>query len=237
MTLEFEVKNQTLIRLDQNRVVSDSIAYLKVDFKFTSDWYGFKKLLTFSYYKNVVSVELIDNSTVVPAEVIKSPGFALSIVGKREDVTITTDVYRVIVKEAGESTGVSPANPPKKIYDAFLGGEKGDVLIKNSDEDFDYAWQKQEESKDIEEIKEELSILNNKVEETLSILDDKIDKNLSILEDTNLQEDRSKMYIYVDDNGISKKVSIADLLNSKIRTSNETSLLNNEDYSFVEINK
>ena len=55
MTLEFEVKNQTIIRLDQNKVVGDSIAYLKMDFKFSSDWEGFVKILTLSYYKTIIS--------------------------------------------------------------------------------------------------------------------------------------------------------------------------------------
>ena len=140
MILQFNVINQKIVRTDDNYIVANSQYYLQMDFQFTRDWDDAIKIITFRNGQDNPSIELKDDSCVVPWEVIKVPAFTFSIVGKKDATIITTDVVKVIVKPSGERDGCDPKPPSKQIWEGLLGGEENQLLIKKSDEDFDYVW-------------------------------------------------------------------------------------------------
>lgn len=77
MNLKFGVEKQLLIRQDDEIPVEKSQNYLYINFQFSADWNGKKK---FAYFCNnedeeLVKVEIIDDSVLVPWEKIKYPFF------------------------------------------------------------------------------------------------------------------------------------------------------------------
>lgn len=141
MTLEYNVINQRITSKCNNYyAVADSVNYLKLDFTFTADWQGFSKLITFRNGLTLLTIE-VEDSCIVPWEVIKTPSFIFSIVGTKDGVVITTDTMKVIIKPSGETQGVTPSDPPKQIYDGLQNGLKGQVLGKVSDDNYDYDFQ------------------------------------------------------------------------------------------------
>lgn len=140
MTLEYDILNQKITSKCNNYyAVADSVNYLKLDFNFTADWQGFSKLITFRNGLEVLTIELTD-SCIVPWEVIKTPSFMFSIVGTKDGVVITTDTMKVIIRPSGDKDGCDPKPPTPEFWQGLSGGDEGQVLIKNSDENFDYAW-------------------------------------------------------------------------------------------------
>lgn len=141
MTLEFNIINQKITSPNNNYyVVADSVNYLKIDFQFTQDWQDFGKLLTFRNGQQVITIELKDDSCIVPWEVIKTPSFIFSIIGMKDGIIITTDTMKVIVRASGDKDGCKPKPPTKEFYEGLAGGKENEVLFKNSDADYDYKW-------------------------------------------------------------------------------------------------
>lgn len=141
MTLEFNIINQKITSPNNNYyVVADSVNYLKIDFNFTQDWQDFGKLVTFRNGQQVITIQLKDDSCIVPWEVIKTPSFIFSIVGSKDGIVITTDTMKVIVRASGDKDGCDPKEPTKQFWEELAGGTEGQVLIKESDNDFDYTW-------------------------------------------------------------------------------------------------
>lgn len=142
MTLEYKIINQKITSSSNNYyVVADSVNYLKIDFNFTHDWQDVSKLITFRNGQNVYTIPLDENdSCIVPWEVIKTPSFIFSIVGSKDGMVITTDVMKVIVRASGDQDGCDPKAPTKQFWEELGGGTEGQVLIKESDDDFDYTW-------------------------------------------------------------------------------------------------
>ena len=142
MILQFDVINQRVVRRDDNYVVANSQCYLQIDFNFTTDWLGFGKTITFVGGAEKYSIGLnADDSCVVPYQVIKAPSFTFSIKGILNDIVITTGVITVPIKLSGETQGVTPDDPPKQLYDGLQNGLEGQVLVKKSNDNYDYEWQ------------------------------------------------------------------------------------------------
>lgn len=142
MILQFDVVNQKIIRKDNNYVVANSQFYLQMDFNFTADWQGFGKTITFIGSGKKYSIGLnTEDNCVVPYDVIKSPSFSFSIKGILDDVIITTGVVTIPIKPSGETKGVTPTDPPKQMYDGLQNGLKGQILVKKSNNNYDYEWQ------------------------------------------------------------------------------------------------
>lgn len=140
MTLEYNVINQRITSKCNNYyAVADSVNYLKLDFTFTADWQGFSKLITFRNGLTLLTIE-VEDSCIVPWEVIKTPSFIFSIVGTKDGVVITTDTMKVIIKPSGDQDGCDPKPPTPEFWQGLAGGAEGQVLIKNSDNNFDYTW-------------------------------------------------------------------------------------------------
>ena len=77
MNIHFKIKNQQIERLDSNKLVEKSKEYVKAFFIFSDDWNGHEKTITFTSNKDNISynVELVEDSCLVPWEVITSFGF------------------------------------------------------------------------------------------------------------------------------------------------------------------
>lgn len=94
MTLQFKVTNQTIERLDSNKVYANSREYLYAKFIFSEDWQGYTKTVKFS---NVLTdsycgVTLGNEQTcLVPLTVILFPAFTLCIEGIKDESLITTN--------------------------------------------------------------------------------------------------------------------------------------------------
>lgn len=94
MTLQFKVTNQTIERLDSNKVYANSREYLYAKFIFSEDWQGYTKTVKFS---NVLTdsycgITLGNEQTcLVPLTVILFPAFTLCIEGIKDESLITTN--------------------------------------------------------------------------------------------------------------------------------------------------
>ncbi len=100
LTLEFEVKGQRLFMVQSSNpmIVSGTKGYLRIHVSFSSNWNGFKKVVSFYDNKNVeYPVELIDGYCDVPDEVTNSKVFKLRIFGKSRDSIISTS--RALVRQ------------------------------------------------------------------------------------------------------------------------------------------
>ena len=102
LVIEFNCRNQRLSRYTAGVVASNSYGYLKFKFNFkTNDWDDVSvKMANFSYKGRNYPI-LIDENNVctVPKEVIKVPGFSVSVFGGG----ITTNTVKVSVENSNVS--------------------------------------------------------------------------------------------------------------------------------------
>lgn len=147
MDLRFNVESQHITRTDRNIVVAKSQNYLKAKFDFSPDWAGKTKTAVFNNNGHVYNVILDNDECFVAEEVIRQPGFTVSVFGGD---LITADVVMIRVEASGYEIGGSPEPPTPEVYeqvlgmfDKFRGGEEGQVLSKSSDEDLEFKWVEQ----------------------------------------------------------------------------------------------
>ena len=148
MDLRFTVESQHITRTDRNIVVAKSQNYLKAKFDFSPDWAGKTKTAVFNNNGHVYNVILDNDECYVAEEVIRQPGFTVSVFGGD---LITADVVMIRVEASGYEIGGSPEPPTPEVYeqvlgmfDKFRGGDEGQVLAKSSDNDLDFEWINQE---------------------------------------------------------------------------------------------
>ena len=102
LVIEFNCRNQRLSRYTAGVVASNSYGYLKFKFNFkTNDWDDVSvKMANFSYKGRNYPI-LIDENNIctVPKEVIKVPGFSVSVFGGG----ITTNTVKVSVENSNVS--------------------------------------------------------------------------------------------------------------------------------------
>lgn len=117
--LSFEIKNQKLIvKSELDKIVEGSIDYLDFSCVASQDWNGMAKKFVFTY-KDITKEVLEMEHFVVPPEVIKAPGFTISVIGGEEPTDnaggvidplsqmnqrITTDEVAVQVYPSGKIT-------------------------------------------------------------------------------------------------------------------------------------
>ena len=111
------------ITVASDTVVSDSAQYLTAEFIYNEDWNGYTKKAIFTSGEETVAVILEEGNPsfkngkcYVPFEVIKYPGFEISVVGNREDSVITTTPKFISVTESGEIDGAEPKTPTPDQY-------------------------------------------------------------------------------------------------------------------------
>ena len=130
--LQFEVKNQILIRKDNFHVVENSQNYLCAQFNFnTDDWNDASKTATFSFKEtNYEAILDKDGKCTIPWEVIKYPLFCVSVFGVKDGTTITTDSCLIRVDRTQYNPDETPRPPSSTVYEQLLEElqKKGDTL-------------------------------------------------------------------------------------------------------------
>ncbi len=121
MDLEFQVKNQQLIRKDENVLVSKSRNYVCCHFEFcTEDWYDLEKFVIFKNEdKESFSMSLGTENNVsvqVPNQALTGDYFKVSVHGGD---LITSSERTVVLLPAGYTTNISPIDN-EKGKDVFL---------------------------------------------------------------------------------------------------------------------
>lgn len=130
--LQFEIKNQILIRKDNFHVVENSQNYLYAQFTFlTDDWNDVIKTAIFSFKDtNYESLLDADGKCIIPWEVIKYPLFFVSVFGTKDGTTITTDSCLIQVDRSPYNPDETPRPPSESVYEQLLEElqKKGDTL-------------------------------------------------------------------------------------------------------------
>ena len=111
------------ITVVSDTVVSDSAKYLTAEFICSEDWKGYFKKAIFANGGETYAVVLEEGNSLfddkkcyVPFEVIKYPGFEISVVGNYEDSVITTAPKFIPVIKSGELDGAEPKDPTPDQY-------------------------------------------------------------------------------------------------------------------------
>ncbi len=124
--LEFEVKNQIIKKKDSFEVVADSRNYLTARFDLSEEWQG-EVFVVFGFDGKFFQVLLDEGSAcTVPFEVIKAPGFSVSLFCGTEKL-VTANVLMVDVAESGLEQGEEPAIPSPLWWQQYLEKIQGAV--------------------------------------------------------------------------------------------------------------
>ena len=116
--LEFNVCNQIIIRKDSFRVVADSRDYLKASFTLSDEWKG-EVVAVFSHGDEVFHQPISQNCCTVPFEVIKAPGFTLSLFCESEAL-VTANVVWVEAEPSGFCDGAEPQTPTPDLWQQYM---------------------------------------------------------------------------------------------------------------------
>lgn len=138
--LEFNIKNQTISRVDRFDPATDSVDYLTAKFNFiTADWDGKTKKALFR--SGTVSYEAAINASgvcTVPWEVLVSPEnkfsalsggcikIFVSVVGTSGTIQIPTKECRVELGASGMTESLNGAEPTPNLYEQFVDTIKAD---------------------------------------------------------------------------------------------------------------
>lgn len=106
--------------------VSDSVRYETIKFSFPQKWKSYTKTAVFSNGDTVLSVilnldsELDGDECLIPSEVIKPPGFTVSVFGISGDSRATTTEATVTVMNSGYGEGDEPSDPTPDEYEQLI---------------------------------------------------------------------------------------------------------------------
>lgn len=126
--LKAEILQNNVIVIKEN-VVSDSVKFETVSFKFPKSWDGFIKTAVFNTEAgqavNVILAEgnslcISENECYIPHEVLSCPGFELSVFGVCGDSVATATKAYVKVLESGFADGAEPEEPTPDEYQQIL---------------------------------------------------------------------------------------------------------------------
>lgn len=138
--LEFNIRNQTIDRIDRFSPATDSVDYLTAKFNFlTEDWTGKTKKALFR--SGTVSYEAAINASgvcTVPWEILVAPDnkfsvlsggcikIFVSVVGTADTVTMPTKETRVELSVSGLTESLNGSAPTPDIYQQFVDTVKAD---------------------------------------------------------------------------------------------------------------
>ena len=119
-TLNFEINNQIIKRLDDNILVNKSKNYVKCSFEFkTEDWQELPKFALFKDdWGNTYRTHLGTGCTfecAVPHDALRGTSFKVSVYGGD---LVTTNELRVLLIPSGYTTRIATASPEEK--DVFV---------------------------------------------------------------------------------------------------------------------
>ena len=104
MILKFKIKNQKLVREDDEYLVNLSTEYLECHFDFlTQDWDNVEKYATFKVKGKSYLYQITDNKVKVPNDILQYKYFYIKLHGtdNTKNQKITTDELIIILKITG----------------------------------------------------------------------------------------------------------------------------------------
>ena len=141
VTLSFKVKQDHLIRLDDNKITNKTRNYINLEFtSFSEDWAELDiYLIMQDELKNNYLFDLNEDTptVTVPEIVLRGGYFKLSVVGFNDDERITTNIRTIHLRPSGYTTErirpVEPGDYSKDIFEEFIGKIDGRVEIDIND--------------------------------------------------------------------------------------------------------
>lgn len=123
ITLEFVVGKQSLTRIDNEKVVSNSTHIYKCHFAFSDEWNGKEKTATFTRDK-ITSTELLDStdSCYIPSKLLKASNgtkLQMGVFGVGNNEIITSTVVEIPV-QAGSSTSAALDEFGFNVYEQIM---------------------------------------------------------------------------------------------------------------------
>ena len=108
--------------------VSDSVKFEKIKFNFPREWLGYTKTAVFTNGETTINVVLDGSNTLatgenecyIPHEVIKCPGFTVSVFGVDGDSIATSAKALIKVMESGYVIGENPSDPTPTEYQQII---------------------------------------------------------------------------------------------------------------------
>ncbi len=125
--IEAQILENHKIMISKN-AISDSVRYETIKFLFPKLWNNYAKTAVFKNGDTVISVLLdkdnelclSENECYIPYEVLKFPGFSLSVFGNEDDTLATTASGFVTVLKSGYAQGEAPKEPTPSEYSQVL---------------------------------------------------------------------------------------------------------------------
>lgn len=116
-------KTQITIIDDLPNIVSGGVNNVQLNFTFSEDWAEFTTKQVIFYrdrHAPLMPVDIINNSCIVPADVIYDWGyFYFGVVGKLNDIIHTTEIIKIKVDEGAFSVETAPT-PTPNIYQKIM---------------------------------------------------------------------------------------------------------------------
>lgn len=101
MYLRFDVENQVLKRIDDNKLADYSNEYLTCAFDFSKDWTPFSKFAIFKHENKNYRVAIVENECIVPGDVLQDDRFVITLYGVNDDIRITTNKVLIHLRDSG----------------------------------------------------------------------------------------------------------------------------------------
>ena len=113
----------------EGSVISDSVKFDTVRFSFPESWKSYEKTVVFSNDAGIQLNILLNSQNplcvgkdecYIPHEVLKTPGFSVSVFGIKDDSVATTTKKFVKVIESGYALGDEPSEPTLSQYQQII---------------------------------------------------------------------------------------------------------------------
>lgn len=160
----------------KEKIIANSVNYLEVEFSFdnaSSDWDGLDKFAEFIWNKKSYIAELQTQlKFYIPWQVIKTPGFTVSVFGRKKTVTgnttivskqITTDLIPVKVYPSGNLQGLFADEETNEVYIAVA-----EEALDNSEKALKMAM---DSAAKVDQLRLDIDNISKKIEDALNLTD------------------------------------------------------------------
>lgn len=147
--IDFIIDGQklSLEKTIEEKIIANSVNYLTFTFKFLDDseWRDLICLAEFTYNRKTYLKEVLNNVAIsVPPEVIKTPGFTVSVFGVNSttDLTpiinkrITTNLLKVFVEASGDLKGDAPSEYETET-DPYIISQEAKIIAERAEQKVD----------------------------------------------------------------------------------------------------
>jgi hypothetical protein len=126
--IQINVTGQQASITSQDYMANYSVEIVGVSFTFDSSWAGFSKRALFrdsssrgvSDTTTTYSVEIVENSCVVPWEVLEGTRWIMSVVGTKDSRRITTNMLTLSMEDSGYSESTEGQEPTPSEYEQLV---------------------------------------------------------------------------------------------------------------------